>query len=239
MTVLLTACIIDLLIGFPTPSSPSSLKPQSTMAVSASRWLMMGLLSCIIVSALCVELQTAEFLAGLNSGGLTYALSDGRSFENDANSFSGTAPDETYSNPNGAFSTNPLSGAESGLLPLYNSHRVVKQPFDIVVTLDVPDNATQTIIVRLFFAEVFPGGRSVGYRVFDVLLNGNVVLPNLDIFASAPANNGIFYDFAVTGATSISVSFARKTRQPIISGVALYNSPVRGGEMCGLRAQTS
>jgi hypothetical protein len=174
--------------------------------------------------ALCVELETAEFLAGLNCGGIPYAISDGRSFQSDANFFTGTAPDEVYSNA--AFSPVPLSAADINVLPLYNSHRVVKSPFDIKIALEVPQDATETVVVRLYFAEVLSSGRTAGYRVFDVLLNGEVVLDNLDVFSAAPIKNGIFFDFAVTGASSIEVSFSREVRQPMLSGIALYNTPV-------------
>lgn len=77
-------------------------------------------------------------------------------------------------------------------------------------------------LVRLHFAEIFfTAANSTGSRVFNVLVNGTVVLPNFDVFAVAPgANKAVVRDFTATANASgqITISLAAVVSNAKISG---------------------
>jgi hypothetical protein len=56
---------------------------------------------------------------------------------------------------------------------------------ELTYSFNVPNGNYQ---VRLHFAEIYSGNFAVGRRVFDVLMEGNLVVDNLDIYAQVGAN---------------------------------------------------
>ncbi|VDK56780.1 unnamed protein product [Gongylonema pulchrum] len=65
---------------------------------------------------------------------------------------------------------------------------------DFTYTLPVPaDDGEYTLVLK--FCEVY--FRSSDQKVFDVLLNGEVVIPELDIFKEA-GGTGVAYDHLIT-----------------------------------------
>ena len=173
--------------------------------------------------------HVGDFITGLNCGGESVTLSDGRAYMTDADSFIGT-PDQTYINPNGVFSNNPLTSVSVAELPLYNSHRVVKSRFDIAITVGVDQNAVTAaqMIVRLHFAEIFEPAQQVNSRVFDVLIDGEPVLENFDIFNASGSDPtvGVYRDVVIPTAAFFIVSFGQVRRQPILSAISVYNPVV-------------
>lgn len=73
--------------------------------------------------------------------------------------------------------------------------------------------------VELFFAETWSGGFAPGRRVFDVAVEGSIVLNDFDIFAAAGANTAAVRSFEVIGDGTLSIDLTRVVQNPIISGI--------------------
>jgi hypothetical protein len=80
--------------------------------------------------------------------------------------------------------------------------------------------------VRLHFAEIY--FNTAGSRVWNVLINGTVVLPNFDAFVAAGgANKAVVRDFTATANASgqITISLATVISNPKISGFEILPIP--------------
>lgn len=93
---------------------------------------------------------------------------------------------------------------------------------ELSYNIDAPAGDYQ---VLLYFAEIYtPVGR-VGGRVFDVSVEGNVVLDDFDIFAEAGAvNKGIVevINVTTTGPT-IDIDFTHVVENPAVMGIEIIN----------------
>ncbi len=78
-----------------------------------------------------------------------------------------------------------------------------------------------TYEVSLYFAEIYPGTSTVGARVFNVFLEGTMVLNNLDIFAEVGANKGLVKTFLVESDDILNVEFAHIANNPAIKGLRI------------------
>jgi hypothetical protein len=88
---------------------------------------------------------------------------------------------DTYYINGGTFQASqyePISGTEDDIL--YRSERYDDSSDGLKYEIPVPNGEYTTI---LHFAEIFAKTMHVGARVFDVSLEGSVMLPSLDIFA--------------------------------------------------------
>ena len=71
---------------------------------------------------------------------------------------------------------------------------------------DLPNGNYQ---VRLRFAEIYPSAFGVGRRVFNVSIQGTLVLSNFDVYALVGANTALDKTFTVSVATgSLDINFA-------------------------------
>ena len=98
-------------------------------------------------------------------------------------------------------------GAAAADQPMYTSERFgdLTPPY-LVYTLPVPTSVTK-VTVRLYFAETFALNAFVGFRLFNVRLQGTIVLLNYDIFADVGFNTATVKQFTATvvgGAVTIS-----------------------------------
>lgn len=76
--------------------------------------------------------------------------------------------------------------------------------------------------IRLFFAEIYSRAQRVGARKFDVLIEGQVVLDDYDIFAEAGGYKGIMKSFTVTAPDdSLDIELGYVIRNPTISGIEI------------------
>ncbi len=82
-----------------------------------------------------------------------------------------------------------------------------------------PATAGKRYEVRLYFAEIFTGAQAVGARVFDVVVDGNVVLDNYDVFAKVGANKGVVERVQVTSDANIDVDFVHVVQNPAIKAI--------------------
>ena len=71
--------------------------------------------------------------------------------------------------------------------------------------------------VQLYFSENNSQLQNIGSRVFDVLIEGNIVLNNYDIYSEAGAGfKGVSESFVITSDDTIDIDFARVTDNPTI-----------------------
>jgi fibronectin type 3 domain-containing protein len=91
-------------------------------------------------------------------------------------------------------------------------------------TYTIPNLTSGTsYILRLHFAETY--WNQAGSRVFNILVNGNVVQSNLDIFASAGGKDvAISIDYPVTAVNGqIGITFQTVSDNALVSGLELLN----------------
>lgn len=75
--------------------------------------------------------------------------------------------------------------------------------------------------VRLYFADIWTGTQSVGARVFDVSIEGQLVLDNYDIYADVGAYRGVMKSFAVTSDAKLDILFDKVVENPTIKGIEI------------------
>jgi lysophospholipase L1-like esterase len=117
-----------------------------------------------------------------------------------------------YVGGNTATTTSPISGTDNDAL--YQSERWGISEFKV----DVP---VGTYTVRLHFVEM--AHTSSGSRVFDVKIEGQTVLSNLDIFAEVGRNAALVKTFQVqVNDGTLNVSFVPKVEDPEIAGIEVF-----------------
>jgi hypothetical protein len=78
--------------------------------------------------------------------------------------------------------------------------------------------------VRLYFADIYGPTMAPGARVFDVFVNGVLVLDNFDVYVAAgnAGDKGITRTFAaLPQAGVITVSFDHVVENPAIKGIEI------------------
>ncbi len=155
-----------------------------------------------------------ETLYRVNAGGPLVAATDG-DIDWEADTIAAPSP---YGNTatagntvaNGAYTgTTNNTGAPNAI---FNNERWDGTPATpMIYTFPITDGNYE---VRLFFAETYTGVTAAGQRLFDVSLNGQLVLDNFDQYATALAETGNARDaivraFAVNvvGESSIAIQF--------------------------------
>lgn len=78
-------------------------------------------------------------------------------------------------------------------------------------------------LVRLYFADTFTGTNAVGARVFDVSLEGQLVLDNYDIFAKVGGFTGVVETFQVTSDSNLDIDFVRVVENPAIKAIEIFS----------------
>jgi N-acetylneuraminic acid mutarotase len=78
--------------------------------------------------------------------------------------------------------------------------------------------------VRLYFAENFSGAQSVGARVFDVSVEGSVVLNDYDVFADVGGFKGVMKSVTVTSDSNLDIDFAHVVENPAIKGIEIVST---------------
>ena len=81
-----------------------------------------------------------------------------------------------------------------------------------------------TFEVRLFFAEIFTGTQAVGSRVFDVSIEGAMVLDDYDVFADVGANRAVMKSFVVSSDANLEIDFKHVVENPMINGIEIRSS---------------
>jgi len=92
-------------------------------------------------------------------------------------------------------------------------------PGDPELQFDIPVEDGGQFQVDLFFAEIWPGAFEPGARQFDVVIDGQLVLDNLDIFAEAGADTGLVKTFEITGDGNLDIDLLHVVQNPAIAGI--------------------
>ncbi|MFV2068809.1 MAG: malectin domain-containing carbohydrate-binding protein, partial [Pirellulales bacterium] len=75
--------------------------------------------------------------------------------------------------------------------------------------------------VRLYFAEIYDGAMAPGGRVFDVSIEGNLVLDDYDVFAEVGGMAGVVRNFVVASDTNLDIDLAHVTENPAIKAIEI------------------
>jgi len=81
--------------------------------------------------------------------------------------------------------------------------------------------------VRLHFAEIYSGASQVGNRIFDVLVEGQLVLDNFDAVADSGFQTAIVKEFEVTLVDgTLNIQLLHVVENPKISGIEIIPGPI-------------
>ena len=78
--------------------------------------------------------------------------------------------------------------------------------------------------VRLYFADIYSGTQAVGARVFDVFVEGVLVLDNYDVYADVGGYKAVMKSFSVTADANLDIDFGHVTENPAIKGIEILGS---------------
>ncbi len=79
--------------------------------------------------------------------------------------------------------------------------------------------------VRLFFAETYSQITAAQQRIFDVVIEGNKVLDNYDIFADVGSMKAVMKSFVVTSDSLLDIEFGNKTQFPTVKAIEIVSIP--------------
>jgi hypothetical protein len=88
-----------------------------------------------------------------------------------------------------------------------------------------------TYEVRLYFAETYNKGQGVGKRVFDVMIEGQTVLDNYDVFAEVGGYKGVMKSFVINSDGNIDIDFAHVVQNPSIKGIEIVQQVATGNRL--------
>ncbi len=145
----------------------------------------------------------------VNAGGPAYADSQGRAWAADQNFNTG------FTNS----TTAPIAGTNDDALYQTERWDWTNDP-ELAYNFAVPDGVYQ---VRLHFAEIYGLTSYPGGRAFDVGIEGDTVLHNLDIFSEVGANTALVKEFATTVADGqLTINFAHgASNNPKIAAIEI------------------
>ena len=164
----------------------------------------------------------------VNAGGGTVTSTDsGPDWAED----SGGSP-STYVNTGNTFSTGNAIDLTDPSVPagtpeaIFQSERWDDSPapemeWDFPVT-------PGTYEVKLYFSEIWSGGQGVGIRIFDVQIEGNLVLDNYDVFADVGGYKGVVKTFLVSSDSNLDIDFFHDTQNPMIKAIEIISSDADG-----------
>ncbi|MCW1922902.1 malectin domain-containing carbohydrate-binding protein [Luteolibacter arcticus] len=137
----------------------------------------------------------------------------------------------TYNSTSGSVDTSaltaetPIAGTEDDVL--YRTFRYdssASSPLDFNFT--VPNGDYE---VRLHFAETWSGVTAVGQRVFDVLLEGNTAVNDLDVFAEAGSNAVLVKTLETTVNDGLlTLGLRHEVQNPFVCGIEILQLNVTG-----------
>ncbi|MCI4064959.1 malectin [Micromonospora sp. R77] len=102
-----------------------------------------------------------------------------------------------------------------------------------------PVPAGTEVQVRLYLANRYDGTAAAGSRVFDVSLDGTVVLDDLDLSGTVGHNVGTMRSFTVVSDGSVDVDFGHVVENPLIDGIEIVKTgppPTGTGDEVQVRA---
>ena len=92
-----------------------------------------------------------------------------------------------------------------------------------------PAQVGSNLEVRLYLANRYAGTSQVGQRIFDVSIDGELVLPELDLVDAYGHDVGAMESFTVTSDGSVDIEFAHIADNPLINGIEIIDLDVTPG----------
>jgi PKD repeat protein len=86
-----------------------------------------------------------------------------------------------------------------------------------------PVAARTNVAVRMYFANRYSGTSQPGQRVFDVAVDGTIVLNRYDIAADVGDQKATMKQFNVTSPGNITIDFTHEVENPLVDGIELIN----------------
>lgn len=173
-----------------------------------------GLVAGCVLACLPAAAQTQQPIR-VNCGGPSYTDTNGQVWQAD------------YGFNTGVGSTNTATTAGTSDPTLYRSNRYTSSSTPLIYNFPVTNGAYR---VNLLFAENSLPQQAVGARVFNVQLNGSLVLRSFDIFATVGANTAVVEGFNTTVTNGqMIIELDRLVQNPKINAIEilpLANSPV-------------
>jgi hypothetical protein len=156
----------------------------------------------------------AGFALRVNAGGGAYTDKNGDVW----------SADSGYNTGNKSSTSVAISGTEDDVL--FQTQRWDDASGEeLKYSFDVPDGA---YVVNLYFAENYTGALRQGARVFDVLLEGNNVERNFDIYGVAGANTALMMSYVVNVVDGqLNMEFLHGVENPTISAIEVLSSAVK------------
>lgn len=162
--------------------------------------------------------SASNVLYRVNAAGPALQAADGPDWSSDAGFVSG-------GNTADWGSTVPFdSTVPAGTPPdIFATERWSGQDWDFAVT------PQKEVTVRLYFANQCGCTAAVGQRVFDVLIDGQIVLDDFDIVATAGDRTGTMRSFVVTSDGIVDVDLRNVVENPLINGIEILDNGVPVG----------
>lgn len=161
--------------------------------------------------------QDGEVIYRVNAGGGT--LSGNPAWTTDSGFTNSSAASSKPYSVGGSINTSNPSLPDDVPTSLFNSERYDEDKGEEMQWDFAVDAGTYE--VRLYFAEIYSGAFGVGKRVFDVMIEGETVLDNYDIFADVGSKTGVMKSFVVDADSNLDIDFARVVQNPAIKGIEI------------------
>ena len=157
----------------------------------------------------------ATALFRVNAGGASYVDTSNQTWTADSGFTSG----------NTSNFANPIAGtADDALYQTFRYDDSPASPLDYNFT--VPNGQYE---VKFHFAETWSGVTAAGQRVFDVILEGQVVLDNLDVFAVAGPNTALVETRQVQVTDGqLTIGLRNGVQNPFICGIEVFQLGITG-----------
>lgn len=173
-----------------------------------------GLVAGCVLACLPAAAQTQQPIR-VNCGGTSYTDTNGQIWQAD------------YGFNTGIASTNTATTTGTSDPTLYRSNRYNPNSTPLIYNFPVANGAYR---VNLLFSENGVSQQAVGARVFNVQLNGSLVLSNFDIFATVGANAAVVEGFNTTVTNGqMIIEFDKLVQNAKINAIEilpLANSPM-------------
>jgi len=176
----------------------------------------------------------------INAGGPELGAADGSLPDWAEDTVANPSPYSNYLDTGNTIGTTPADIDRDALIPpevptgLFQSERW-DAGGDAEMEWDFPIAAGEEVLVRLFFAETWDQITSPGQRVFNVAIEGAVVLDGFDVYAEAGFNTALMKWFIVTVGpdANLDIDFSHDVAQnpavkgfEILSGDALLDTAI-------------
>ncbi len=172
------------------------------------------------------------FTFRLNAGGNQITSTDiGPNWEEDSQNGAGSGGNFAVNTGTTTVTGGIPFDVRDASIPAYVNEMVFNQLFseerydlegdpDMEYSLDVNNG---TYVVHMYFANSFEGTNQVGNRIFDILIEGNLVRDNLDLVDTFGHEVAGMLAFTVNVADNeLNIGFGREVENPVVNAIEVY-----------------